>query len=120
MKEFNAIIERAEIVIDRGFILSVWLHLELGTGGGQGFGGYSLFLLKSSANHEQSKKANYAGIFISRVMEIAGVDNWDHLKGKTIRIRKEDNFSSIEEIGHIVKDDWFNPKEELKANEKPS
>ena len=35
------------------------------------------------------------------------------LKGKTIRVRKTDEWGSIISIGHIIKDDWFNPEEEL-------
>lgn len=109
----NAIIENAEINIERGFILSSWLRLNYG-GSGQGFGGYSLFLGKASSNHEKSKNKNYAGIFISRVMEIADVESWDKLQGKTIRVEKSDEFGPIIRIGHIIKDDWFDPKEDLK------
>lgn len=109
----NAIIENAEITIERGFILSAWLRLNYG-GLGQGFGGYSLFLGKTSSNHEKSKERNFAGIFINRVMEIADVDNWKNLQGKTIRVEKVDEFGAILRIGHIIKDEWFDPKEELK------
>lgn len=47
-----------------------------------------------------------------------GVESWEELKGKTIRVRKTDEWGSIISIGHIIKDDWFNPKEELKGEGK--
>lgn len=109
IEEKNAIIESAIITTkDRG-LLSAWLHLDYG-GSGQGFGGYALYLPKSYTHH--NKNAGYAGHFIWRVMEIAGVENWSDLKGKTIRVRAVHD--KVIEIGHIVKDDWFNPSDDFK------
>lgn len=115
----NAIIENARIEIERGFILTAWLQLNYG-GMVQGFGGFSLFLDKTSSNHEQAKEKNYAGIFISRVLEIADVESWDDLSGKTIRVEKDSEMGSILKIGHIVKDDWFDPKIEMEIKKTKS
>ena len=104
----NAIIEKATITSDDYGILSAWLYLDYG-GSGQGFGGWSLYLPKSFNHH---KLESVAGHFLFRCMEIAGVTNWNELQGKTIRA-KADHFK-IESIGHIVKDDWFNPSEDFK------
>lgn len=104
----NAIIKSAIIDTgDRG-MLTVWLNLDYGDSG-QGFGGYALYLPKSFKNHSES--SDLAGHFIFRCMEIAEVGKWDEIIGKTIRVKSD--HSKIHAIGNIVKDDWFNPKEDF-------
>jgi hypothetical protein len=103
----NAIIRDAAITRKDHGVLSAWLDLDYG-GSGQGFGGYTLYLPRSFTHH---KLESVAGHFLWRVMEIADVENWDDLVGKTIRVKGER--TQIEAIGHIVKDDWFNPHKEF-------
>jgi len=104
----NAII--ASVTIDTGDrdLLTAWLHLDYG-GSGQGFGGCALYLPKSYKHH--TEKGDFAGHFIYRSMQIAGVESWEKVKGKTIRAKIENGL--IVAIGHIVKDDWFNPAEDF-------
>jgi hypothetical protein len=102
----NAIIKSARLTTDDHGLLTAWLNLDYG-GSGQGFGGYALYLPKSYSHHADALKYNFAGHFIWRVMEVAGVENWGDLDGKTVRVRQE--HSKVHAIGHIVKDDWFDP-----------
>lgn len=98
----NAVIESVRVSSDDGF-LGIWLTLDYG-GSGQGFGGYALYLPKSFKHHEIK---SHAGHFMWRVMEIAGVTNWADLVGKSIRVNA--THTGVKAIGHIIKDDWFEP-----------
>jgi hypothetical protein len=109
METRNAVIEGAQITNDAHGVLSAWLFLDYGDCS-QGFGGHALYLPKSFLHH---KLNSLAGHFIWRVMEIASVTEWDKLKGKTIRVRVRDDDGSIDAIGHIIKEDWFCPREEF-------
>lgn len=112
IEERNAIITSASITNDDHGLLSAWMHLDYGVSG-QGFGGYALYLPRGY-RHSNNQR-NYAGHFIWRCMEVAGVGRWEDLKGKTIRVRCE--HSKVHAIGHIVKDDWFSPSDDFKAME---
>lgn len=89
----NAIIESATIGYEDHGILIFMLDLRHGECTHQGFGGYAL-----KADH------------IKKILDVAGVQSWDQLKGKTIRIVRHDGF--IQKIGHIIEDKWFDPREE--------
>lgn len=111
----NAVIESA--IIDTGDrnLLTVWLNLNYG-GSSQGFGGYSLYLPKSYKHF--TNKGDFAGHFIFRSMEIAGVTSWKDIVGKTIRVKRGKGLGGdVIEIGHIVKNDWFNPSIDFKKME---
>ena len=104
----NAIITRASIFIEDHGMLTAYLYLDYG-GSGQGFGGHCLYLPKTFKHHNIH---SVAGHFIYRCLEIADVDSWDKLPGKTVRA--EYDWDHVHRIGHIVKDIWFVPKEEFK------
>ena len=105
----NAIIDYANLMIEDHGTLSSFVGVKL-EGGGQGFGGYALYLPPDYAHHELKSPA---GHFFYRCMEIAGVTNWKDMKGKAIRIYG--TWNRIEAIGHIINDDWFIPSLDFRS-----
>ena len=108
VKVRDAVITSARFDTERG--LSAWIYLDFG-GSGQGFGGFLLYAPEGW--RAAGVAGNYAGHFIWRVLEIAGVDDWAKLPGRTVRVRS--SWDKVHAIGHIVKDNWFNPAEEFAA-----
>lgn len=107
----NAIIKRAEITSADHGLLTAWIELDYG-GCGQAFGGYGLYLPKSFKHHELK---SVAGHFLWRCMEVAEVEKFSQLVGKTVRVKCE--HSKVHAIGHIVKEDWFSPADDFKTLE---
>jgi hypothetical protein len=103
MDTFNAIIETARLELENPGCLVAWLQLEH-EHGSQAFGGHVLYTT------DNQLKINFAGWYISRIMEVAGIDSWAQLPGKAIRVRGSE--SKLTAIGHIVKDDWFTPEDQ--------
>jgi hypothetical protein len=91
-------------------ILTAMLHLDYG-GSGQGFGGYQLDSYSKELGGRIPHKA--CGLFIQRVLEVVGVDKWEDLNGKHIRVQS--TWDKVHAIGHILNDKWFIPEEELKT-----
>ena len=104
----NAVIESARLNDGERGLLTAWVALKY-EGGGQSFGGYSLYLPKDWSHHTMS--INYAGHFIWRVMQIAVVDDWHKLPEKTVRA--DADHAHVHGIGHIINDDWFYPGQDF-------
>lgn len=105
----NAIIENTSLGTEGHGIMTIWLHLNYG-GSGQGFGGYSL----DDYDEKKEKRIGtaYGCEFIKRILEVVGVEKWEDLKGKHIRVKA--TLGKVLSIGNIVEDKWFNPEELVK------
>lgn len=53
---------------------------------------------------------------LTEIMNVVGVRNWEDLNGKYIRIEYNGLGSTIDTIGNLMKDDWFNIKEFFKED----
>jgi hypothetical protein len=118
----NAIIEAATLYIERGFILTSFVHLDYG-GSGQGYGGYTLGGLPGSAAGAHGDCGNIAAEWITGIMRAADVEDWKSLPGKSVRVRLSEAGlgGQIEAIGHIIRDDrWFDAKEAFARISTPS
>lgn len=113
MSEFeikNAVIEKAILTTESRGCLESWVYVKY-QGGGQGFGGYALHLPKDWTHADPASQ--FAGHWIMRVMEVAGVTSWDQLPGKCIQV--DASWNKIRRIGHIIEPIWFDPEAEFKA-----
>ena len=48
---------------------------------------------------------------ISKILEVVGVDKWEDLPGKYIRIEYNGFGSTVTKIGNIIEEKWFDLKE---------
>lgn len=95
----NAIIESTSLGYEGHGIMTCFLYLKYGGSSAQGFGGYNL-------------KGEFGMKFIEEVLKIVGVDSWEKLPGKYIRVKYEGKWNSpITAIGNMLEDNWFNPKD---------
>ena len=81
------------------------LMLDYGDGTVQGFGGYEI-----APRGEEQRRISYTfgADYILRTLETVGVERWEDLPGKLVRVKVwEDGF--IRAIGHIIDDKWFDP-----------
>ena len=51
---------------------------------------------------------------ISKILDVVGVDKWEDLPGKYIRIKDNGWGSTIDEIGNLMEEKWFNLREFFK------
>lgn len=113
----NALIEDTMLGFEDHGIMTCFLHFDYGDAGHQGFGGYGLDEPKkdSEGKHIGRFGSAYGMEFIKQILETVGVEKWEQLKGKYVRVRFSEKPSGwsdkIEAIGHITKDKWFSPKE---------
>lgn len=108
----NARIRSTMLGIEDHGIMTFFLNLEW-SGAGQGFGGYCLDGKSGTVGHSKSI------ISIRRILEVVGVEKWEDLKGKLVRIRKDDEWGQIKAIGHIIDDRWFDIEQFWKEEQSP-
>lgn len=53
---------------------------------------------------------------VSKILEVVGVDYWEELPGKYIRVKDEGWGKTIDEIGNLMEDKWFNLREFFAVN----
>ena len=108
MHEQNAKIKSTMLGVEDHGIMTARLFLD-GGGWGQGFGGFGF----DYEDRQQGRRVGEGfGIgFIRGVLDTLEVSTWEKLPGTFVRVRR--NGDSLNEIilaiGHIVKDQWFNP-----------
>lgn len=93
----NAKITGTSLGFEGHGIMTCFLFLEW-DGGGVGFGGYAL--------------ENKDGItFIKATLGVVGVETWEELKGKYVRVEVGFGCRPSTGIGNLIKDEWLYPQE---------
>ena len=104
MTEKNARITATSLGNEDHGIFTAYIVLDYG-GAGQSFGGYALDQW-SEPMHRRIGTA-YGCEFIKEILRVLEVREWEKLPGTFCRVRA--HHSGVEEIGHPLKDHWFNP-----------
>ena len=74
-----------------------------------GLGGYAI---DRYDRETKTRKFTAQGLeAISKILEVVGVDTWEQLPGKYIRIKDQGWGKPIDEIGNLIEDKWFNMRE---------
>ena len=104
----NAKIEHVSITMADHGCLTFYIALQ---GGGWGcvLGGYCIGSGYLGADKFTGSAKGLECIM--RIMDAVGVERWEDMKGKYIRIVDNGLGSTISKIGHITDDKWFDIKE---------
>ena len=70
-----------------------------------GIGGYSLDEFDSTTKTRVFRAESMEAI--SKILEVVGVDKWEDLPGKYIRFEDNGLGSTVNKIGNIIDDKWF-------------
>lgn len=115
MEIINAKITSTSITMADHGCLSFWVTVE-GSGFGVSIGGYSI-------GHGYLGASEFDGYgpgleAMMRIMDTVGVDVWEDLKGKYIRIESNGWGKPVKKIGHLIDDKWFDIDEFFKSKAK--
>lgn len=108
----NAKITGTSLGFEDHGIMTTFVHLEW-EGSGVGFGGYGL-----DKWDEKKKERIGTGVgldFIKRILEVVGVESWEDLKGKYVRVDAGGWGSPVKGIGNILTEEWLYPEEFFKG-----
>lgn len=89
----NAKITNTMLGFEDHGVFTYLIYLEW-PGGGVGYGGYVL-------------GGEFGCEAIKRLLNTVGVEKWEDLKGKFVRIKTEGIGTRIDNLGNILKDEWL-------------
>lgn len=111
----NAKITNVSMTMRDHGVLTIYLTVE-GAGWGCNVGGYVIG--KGYLGAEKFEGSAKGVEAMMRIMDTVGVDRWEDLTGKYVRIESEGWGGTIHKIGNIIKDKWFDMKEFFSEGEK--
>ena len=109
MEVQNAKITNVSLSMADHGVLTFGVTLE-GSGWGVVYGGYCIG--HGYLGADKFKAESGRGLeAMMRIMDVVGVDKWENLVGKYIRVKTEGWGGTVDIIGNILKDKWFNIRE---------
>lgn len=105
----NAQITSVSLGYEDHGILTFGLGLNIAKGGCCVFGGYAL------DEYDKALDKRVCGAdsleCLTEIMKTVGVEKWENLKGKYIRVIDRGWGTTIDTIGNLMEDKWFNIKD---------
>ena len=102
----NALITNVDLSMADHGCLTLAMTLE-GSGWGVVYGGYCLGKGYLGADDDFFDGSAAGMEYLMRIMDTVGVEKFQDLKGKYIRVATKGWGSSVKIIGNIIKDKWF-------------
>ena len=84
-------------------VMSFWIHLDYGDSGSQGAGGYVLDEYDKALDKRVATRI--CGAVVAEVLRVVGVESWEQLKGKYIRVKAD--YNKVYAIGNLLKNEWM-------------
>lgn len=108
LKIENAKITNVSLTMEDFGCLTFWITIE-GAGWGCNIGGYNI-------GHGYLGADEFCGYgpgieAIMRIMDTVGVSKWEDLEGQYIRVKTEGRCGTINCIGNVLKNKWFDLKD---------
>lgn len=90
-------------------IMTFMIFVDISEGGCCGIGGWALDGYdRETKSRVFSAKSMEA---ISKILEVVGAEEWEQLRGKYIRVKDNGWGKTIDEIGNLMENKWFNIRE---------
>lgn len=102
----NALITNVDLSMADHGCLTLAMTLE-GSGWGVVYGGYCLGKGYLGADDDFFDGSAAGMEYLIRIMDTVGVEKFQDLKGKYVRVAAKGRGSSVKIIGNIIKDKWF-------------
>lgn len=102
----NAKITKADLSMADYGCLTLSMTLE-GAGWGVVYGGYCLGKGYLGAEESDFSGSAAGTEYLMRIMDVVGVEKFQDLKGKYVRVANKGWGSTIKIIGNIIQDQWF-------------
>ena len=102
----NALITNVDLSMADHGCLTLAMTLE-GSGWGVVYGGYCLGKGYLGADDDFFDGSAAGMEYLMRIMDTVGVEKFQDLKGKYVRVANKRWGSSVKIIGNIIKDKWF-------------